>query len=119
MSDGRTSGEYGGYGAGGPAAPDADYIVVGSGAGGGTVAARLAESGFRVLLLEAGPILNQAALNLGVVDKVRLFYAPLVVGCQPPATPNASPAVRKLCDVRIERFGPDFAVEGYLRARRR
>ena len=33
---------------------DAEYIVVGSGAGGGTVAARLAESGFRVLLLEAG-----------------------------------------------------------------
>jgi choline dehydrogenase-like flavoprotein len=33
---------------------DADYIVIGSGAGGGTVAARLAEEGFRVLLLEAG-----------------------------------------------------------------
>jgi choline dehydrogenase len=33
---------------------DADYIVVGSGAGGGTVAARLAESGYSVLLLEAG-----------------------------------------------------------------
>jgi choline dehydrogenase-like flavoprotein len=31
-----------------------DYVVVGSGAGGGTVAARLAEEGFRVLLLEAG-----------------------------------------------------------------
>ena len=31
-----------------------EYIVVGSGAGGGTLASRLAEYGFRVLLLEAG-----------------------------------------------------------------
>jgi choline dehydrogenase-like flavoprotein len=33
---------------------DPDYVVVGSGAGGGTVAARLVESGFSVLVLEAG-----------------------------------------------------------------
>ena len=31
-----------------------DYVIVGSGAGGGTLAARLAENGFRVLILEAG-----------------------------------------------------------------
>ena len=34
--------------------PDCEFIVVGSGAGGGTVAARLAEDGRTVVLLEAG-----------------------------------------------------------------
>ena len=34
--------------------PDCDYIVVGSGAGGGTLAARLAEGKRKVILLEAG-----------------------------------------------------------------
>lgn len=35
-------------------AAEYDYVIVGSGAGGGTLAARLAENGMRVLLLEAG-----------------------------------------------------------------
>ena len=42
-------------GQGSPESEDAaDFVVVGSGAGGGTVAARLVEAGYTVILLEAG-----------------------------------------------------------------
>ena len=34
--------------------PEWDYVIVGSGAGGGTLAARLVEAGMRVFLIEAG-----------------------------------------------------------------
>ena len=40
-----------------------DVVVIGSGAGGGTVTKVLADLGVSVLLLEAGPMLNPADLK--------------------------------------------------------
>jgi diaminohydroxyphosphoribosylaminopyrimidine deaminase / 5-amino-6-(5-phosphoribosylamino)uracil reductase len=86
----------------------------------------LAELGRRDILsvmLEAGPILNQAVLEADLVEKVRLFYAPTLVGLGSslPGLPSGKRArtnslrVRELSGMRTENFGPDFAVEGYLR----
>ena len=68
------------------------------------------------VLLEAGPLLNGAALGAGLVDKVTLFYAPKFAGetgvpfAHMPTVPRAS-----LQKLRVQQFGPDFCIEGYLR----
>ena len=72
------------------------------------------------VMLEAGPLLNQAALEADLVEKVRLFYAPTLVGLgnSLPGLPSrkrvSAMRVRELSNIRTENFGPDFAVEGYL-----
>ncbi len=72
------------------------------------------------VLLEAGETLNSAALDAGIVDKMRVFLAPRIAGAAGKKTGAASapkriPAARELHGVTMERFGPDFAIEGYLR----
>jgi diaminohydroxyphosphoribosylaminopyrimidine deaminase/5-amino-6-(5-phosphoribosylamino)uracil reductase len=68
------------------------------------------------VLLEAGPTLNQAALEAGIVDKMRLFVAPRFAGAAPrlPAFGKWS-AATPLTDVSVTRSGPDASIEGYLR----
>ncbi len=53
---------------------EADVVVVGSGAGGGVVAARLAEAGLSVLVLEAGPFFAEAELPRGEGAAFRDLY---------------------------------------------
>jgi len=67
------------------------------------------------VLLEAGSELNGAALAAGVVQKLFLFYAPKVAGEDGvPFTRARKLVLPPLENVQFHRFGPDFAVEGYL-----
>ncbi len=95
----------------------------------GQVVQALGELDLLAVMIEAGPRVMAAALEAGVVDKAVLFYAPRFLGgAALPMLPNTNghggshhgrhgPALRvpELRDVTLRRFGPDFAVEGYLR----
>lgn len=79
----------------------------------------IAELGRREILsvlLEAGATLNSAALAAGIVDKMRMFFAPKFAGIAGgAAASNGFQAAQELHNVTLAQFGPDFAVEGYLR----
>jgi len=84
--------------------------------------AAIAELGRREILsvlLEAGAILNSSALAAGIVDKMRVFFAPKVAGAaetfpREGSTPARLPSAQELRNVTMEKFGPDFAIEGYF-----
>ncbi len=79
----------------------------------------LAELGRREILsvlLEAGPTLNGTALQAGIVDKLFLFYAPKISGDnRMPFAIAPNLKMPALQNVRTHHFGPDFAIEAYLR----
>ena len=68
------------------------------------------------VLLEAGSTLNGAALAAGIVHKFVLFYAPKLAGEHTvPFALVRNFKLPALQNVRMHQFGPDFAIEGYLR----
>jgi diaminohydroxyphosphoribosylaminopyrimidine deaminase/5-amino-6-(5-phosphoribosylamino)uracil reductase len=82
----------------------------------GAVIAELGRRDILSVLLEAGGTLNSAALAAGIVDKMRVFIAPVVAGSA--STPEATERLRVmqyLRNITVKPFGPDFAVEGYFR----
>lgn len=80
----------------------------------------LGKIGYLSVMIEGGAEINASALREGIVDKVLLFLAPILIGGK--SAPTAvggdgieaiSQAVR-LHDVRIERIDDDLLVEGYF-----
>jgi diaminohydroxyphosphoribosylaminopyrimidine deaminase / 5-amino-6-(5-phosphoribosylamino)uracil reductase len=83
------------------------------------VVAELGRRDILSVLLEAGATLNSAALSAGIVDKMRVFFAPRIAGCEGKrpgavADSNGFRSAQELQNVTMAQFGPDFAVEGYL-----
>ena len=73
------------------------------------------------LLIEGGAMVNWAALDSGIVEKVFLYYAPKILAGTGSVPFAAGPGFRHLSEAAhvrsfmLHRFGEDFAVEGYLR----
>jgi diaminohydroxyphosphoribosylaminopyrimidine deaminase/5-amino-6-(5-phosphoribosylamino)uracil reductase len=81
---------------------------------------RLGELEITSIMIEGGATVNWAALAENLADKVFLYYAPKILagtGSIPFAAgvgfQHMNQAV-KVRDLRLHRFGEDFAVEGYL-----
>ncbi|HYL80970.1 MAG TPA: bifunctional diaminohydroxyphosphoribosylaminopyrimidine deaminase/5-amino-6-(5-phosphoribosylamino)uracil reductase RibD [Candidatus Acidoferrum sp.] len=81
----------------------------------------LGKLGFLSVMIEGGAEINASALREGVVDKVLLFLAPILIGGKSAPTAVGGEGIEslglatRLRDVRIERFDDDILVEGYIR----
>ena len=80
---------------------------------------QLWREGIYSVLIEGGARVAASAFNAGVVGKVALFIAPVLMGDGQRLLPGVSfdsmNDVARLERVRVSRFGVDTLVEGYLR----
>ncbi|MBZ5567351.1 MAG: bifunctional diaminohydroxyphosphoribosylaminopyrimidine deaminase/5-amino-6-(5-phosphoribosylamino)uracil reductase RibD [Acidobacteriia bacterium] len=73
------------------------------------------------VLIEGGAMVNWAALAAGIVDKVFLYYAPKILAGSGSVPFASGPGFRRMSEaahvknLRLHRFGEDFAVEAYVR----
>jgi diaminohydroxyphosphoribosylaminopyrimidine deaminase/5-amino-6-(5-phosphoribosylamino)uracil reductase len=87
----------------------------------GRIVQRLGELDITSVLIEGGAMVNWAALASGIVDKVFMYYAPKILagsGSVPFATGSGFRRMSEAAyvkNMRLYRFGEDFAVEGYLK----
>lgn len=85
----------------------------------------LGKLGFLSVMIEGGAEINASAIQEGIVDKVLLFMAPILMGGKsaPSALAGAGAATLaqavRLRDIRIERLDEDLLLEGYVLPPRR
>ena len=81
---------------------------------------RLGEMGIISVMLEGGSELNASALRSGLINHVRLYVAPVLLGGQDAKGAIGGKSPRRLADslpvenLRVERIGRDLVLEGTL-----
>lgn len=82
---------------------------------------RLGDMGVQSILLEGGSALSGAMLRAGLVDRVMLFVAPLLLGGADGNGLFGGQGVAELADafqledLQVDRVGPDILIEGEVR----
>jgi len=77
---------------------------------------RLGEMEIISAMIEAGSQMTTSALGLHAVDKMNLFYAPLLLGAAGVPLLNSIESTRpQWARITMEQLGQDFWFEGYLR----
>ena len=70
------------------------------------------------MLLESGAEVNASALKAGIVDKVVVFIAPMLIGGRESPGPVGGPGIEELSeavsltDISLERIGEDILITG-------